>query len=116
MTDANIEAVFIGIESPNEASLKEAKKHQNIRPAAGSMLERIQRIQRAGPEVSCGMIVGFDHDDTTIFSAQEQFLAAGHIPHAMLGMLYAIPKTPLQRDSPQRVGLIRRMSRSLAPT
>ena len=70
MTDANIEAVFIGIESPNEASLNETKKHQNVRPAAGSMLDRIQTIQRAGIEVSCGMIVGFDHDDATIFPAQ----------------------------------------------
>lgn len=95
MTDANIEAVFIGIESPNEASLKETKKHQNVRPAAGSMLDRIERIQRAGLEVSCGMIVGFDHDDATIFQAQERFVGAGRIPHAMLGMLYAIPKTPL---------------------
>jgi radical SAM superfamily enzyme YgiQ (UPF0313 family) len=95
MADANIDAIFIGIETPNEASLRETKKHQNVRPAAGSMLERIQRIQRAGIEVSCGMIVGFDHDDATIFHAQQQFLAAGPIPHAMLGMLYAIPKTPL---------------------
>ena len=95
MTDANIEAVFIGIETPNEAALKETKKHQNVRPVKGSMLERIQRVQRAGIEVTCGMIVGFDHDDATIFHAQRQFLADGHIPHAMLGMLYAIPKTPL---------------------
>lgn len=95
MTDANIDALFIGIETPNEASLRETKKHQNVRPDAGSMLERIQRIQRAGIEVSCGMIVGFDHDDATIFHAQHQFLTDAHIPHAMLGMLYAIPKTPL---------------------
>jgi len=95
MTGANIEAVFIGIETPNEAALKETKKYQNVRPVKGSMLERIQRIQRAGIEVTCGMIVGFDHDDATIFQAQREFLTDGHIPHAMLGMLYAIPKTPL---------------------
>jgi len=95
MTDANIEAVFIGIETPNEAALKETKKYQNVRPVKGSMLERIQRIQRAGIEVTCGMIVGFDHDDATIFQAQREFLTDGHIPHAMVGMLYAIPKTPL---------------------
>src|SRR5712692_411288 len=95
MTVANIEGLFIGIESPNEDSLRETKKHQNVRPAAGSMLDRVHRIQRAGIEVTCGMIVGFDHDDTTIFQAQQKFLAEAHIPHAMLGMLYAIPKTPL---------------------
>lgn len=95
MTDANIDTVFIGIETPNEASLKEAKKHQNVRPGAGSMLERIRRIQHSGMEVTCGMIVGFDHDDATIFEAQRQFLEEAHISTAMIGMLYAIPKTPL---------------------
>jgi radical SAM superfamily enzyme YgiQ (UPF0313 family) len=95
MTDANIEAIFVGIETPNDASLKETRKYQNVRPSKGSMLERIQRIQRAGLEVTCGMIVGFDHDDDTIFKAQRQFLTEGNIPQAMLGMLYAIPKTPL---------------------
>ena len=95
MAEAHIEAIFIGIETPNEASLKETKKHQNVRPRAGSMLERIGRIQRAGIEVTCGMIVGFDHDDAEIFQAQQQFITDGHIPHAMVGMLFAIPKTPL---------------------
>ncbi|MBS0171951.1 MAG: DUF4070 domain-containing protein [Nitrospira sp.] len=95
MTDANIEAIFIGIETPNDASLKETKKYQNIRSGKGSLLDRIRRIQRAGLEVTCGMIVGFDHDDATIFHAQRQFLTDAHIPQAMLGMLHAIPKTPL---------------------
>lgn len=95
IADANIEAIFIGIETPNEASLKETKKHQNVRPSAGSMLERIRRIQQSGIEVTCGMIVGFDHDDAGIFQAQRQFLTDAHIPHAMIGMLSAIPKTPL---------------------
>jgi len=95
MAKANIEAIFIGIETPNEDALKETKKHQNVRPNAGSMLERIRKIQQAGIEVTCGMIMGFDHDDSGIFQAQRQFIADAHIPHAMVGMLNAIPKTPL---------------------
>ncbi|MDE2322052.1 MAG: B12-binding domain-containing radical SAM protein [candidate division NC10 bacterium] len=95
MAEANIEGVFVGIESPNEESLRETKKHHNIRPAAGSLLDRVHKIQRAGIEVTCGMIVGFDHDDATIFQAQQQFLSEAYIPHAMLGLLYATPKTPL---------------------
>ena len=31
MVEANIVAVFIGIESPNEESLRETKKFQNVR-------------------------------------------------------------------------------------
>jgi hypothetical protein len=41
------------------------------------------------------MILGFDHDDITIFEAQRQFLQDARIVSAMVGMLHAIPKTPL---------------------
>src|SRR5207248_7711705 len=74
MVEANIISVFIGIESPNEKSLKETRKFQNVRPAGGSIVERVHRIQEAGIDVWCGMILGFDHDDATIFDAQRQFL------------------------------------------
>jgi radical SAM superfamily enzyme YgiQ (UPF0313 family) len=94
MVEANIIAVFIGIESPNEAALRETKKFQNVR-AGGTILEKVHRIQDAGMEVWCGMILGFDNDDETIFDAQRQFLKESRITSAMIGMLYAIPKTPL---------------------
>ncbi len=94
MIDANIISVFIGIESPNEKSLQETKKFQNVRPA-GTLAERVHRIQQAGLEVWSGMIVGFDNDDATIFEAQKRFLKEARIVSAMIGMLAAIPKTPL---------------------
>ena len=94
MVDCNIQTVFIGIESPNEASLRETKKIQNVR-STGTLVEKIHRVQNAGMDVWCGMIVGFDSDDSTIFDAQIEFLRDARILHAMLGMLHAIPKTPL---------------------
>ena len=94
MVDANITAVFIGIESPNEASLRETKKFQNVR-SGGTLVERVHRIQDAGLDVWCGMIVGFDHDEPGIFAAQREFLEQSRILHAMVGLLYAVPKTPL---------------------
>jgi len=94
MADANVTSVFVGIESPNEASLRETKKFQNVR-AGGTMLEKVHRIQGAGMEVWCGMILGFDNDDETIFDAQREFLREARIVLAMIGMLYAPPKTPL---------------------
>ncbi len=94
MADANIDCVFIGVESPNEKSLRETKKFQNVRPA-GTLVERIRKVQRAGIDVWCGMIVGFDNDDATIFDAQRRFLEEARVANAMLGMLYAVPKTPL---------------------
>lgn len=94
MVDCNIQTVFIGIESPNEASLRETKKIQNVR-STGTLIEKIHRVQNSGMDVWCGMIVGFDSDDATIFDAQLEFLRDARILHAMLGMLHAIPKTPL---------------------
>lgn len=96
MIDANIQAVFIGVETPNEESLKETKKFQNLR-SGGTIVEKIHRIQGAGMEVWTGMIVGFDNDDTNIFDLQIEFVRQARIVHAMCGMLSAIPKTPLHQ-------------------
>jgi radical SAM superfamily enzyme YgiQ (UPF0313 family) len=84
----------VGIESPNESSLRETKKFQNVRPV-GTLAERVRRIQDSGMEVMGGMILGFDHDDENVFDAQLEFIADARIINVMLGMLSAIPKTPL---------------------
>ncbi len=94
MAEADFIAVFVGIESPDEESLREAKKYQNVR-AGGTMLEKVHRIQEAGLEVWCGMIMGFDSDDAGIFERQVAFIQRARIPFAMTGLLHAIPKTPL---------------------
>jgi radical SAM superfamily enzyme YgiQ (UPF0313 family) len=94
MADANVTSVFVGIESPNEAALRETKKYQNIR-GGSTILDRVHKIQKAGLEVWCGMIVGFDQDDATVFANQIEFVKKSRISSAVVGMLYAIPKTPL---------------------
>ncbi len=94
MLDANILSVFIGIESPNEASIVETLKHQNVK-AGRTIVDRVRAVQHAGLDVWSGMILGFDHDDETIFAAHRDFLREASIAMAMIGMLVAIPKTPL---------------------
>lgn len=93
--DANIQNVFIGIESPNWESLREAKKIQNIGRPADSVVERLHRMQDAGLAVWGGMILGFDHDDRSIFAAHRKLITEARILQPMIGMLSAIPKTPL---------------------
>ena len=95
MVAANIENVFVGIESPNEAALRETKKLQNLADRSGTMLEKVHKIQAAGMEVWSGMIVGFDSDDESIFAAQRRFIREARISQAMVNVLVAIPKTPL---------------------
>ena len=92
MREANFTTIFIGIESPRASSLQETHKTQNLRE---SLLDSVHRIQKAGLEVMAGMIVGFDHDDPTIFEEQFRFIQEARIPVSMTGMLNAVPKTPL---------------------
>lgn len=90
---ANFRSVFIGIETPRAASLNETKKFQNTK---GDSLEaKLARIRNAGLEVGAGFIVGFDNDDKTIFEDQFRFIQENGILLAMVGMLTAVPKTPL---------------------
>ena len=89
---ANFTTIFIGIESPRRESLAETKKTQNLR---GDLIENVRRIQSYGIQVQAGMIVGFDHDDVSIFEEQLRFIQEARIPVSMTGMLQAMPKTPL---------------------
>jgi radical SAM superfamily enzyme YgiQ (UPF0313 family) len=96
MVEANVQTVYVGIESTNEESLRETKKFQNVRPGR-SLVEKVHAIQRSGIEVWCGMIVGFDHDGPEVFASHGEFIAKARIMHAMIAMLSAIPKTSLYR-------------------
>ncbi len=92
LRDANFNTIFIGIESPRKASLKETRKTQNIR---GELVDSVRKIQSYGIDVQAGMIVGFDNDDGAIFEEQLRFIQEARIPVSMTGMLQAMPKTPL---------------------
>jgi len=95
MYRANFRSVFIGIETPSKASLEETKKFQNTR---GDSLEaKLARIQNAGLDISAGFIVGFDNDDHSIFDIQYDFIQNNGVLLAMVGMLGAIPTTPLYK-------------------
>ena len=101
MYRANFRSVFIGIETPRVESLKETRKFQNIR--GDTLGAKLKRIQDAGLDISAGFIVGFDNDDKGIFEDQFRFIQDNGITLAMVGMLQAIPRTPLY-DRLQREG------------
>ena len=92
MRQANVTEAFLGIESPRKASLVETKKFQNV---AANLVDDIKTIQSYGMVTSAGMIVGFDSDDAEIFEDQYEFLQLAGAPIVMLGILQAIPRTPL---------------------
>lgn len=91
-SEANFKWVFIGIESPDEESLKETKKYQNTRQ---DILTSVRKIYSYGIDIYAGFIIGFDNDTTKTFESQYRFIMKSGIQAAMIGLLTAMPKTPL---------------------
>ncbi|MDR3734133.1 MAG: B12-binding domain-containing radical SAM protein [Acidobacteriaceae bacterium] len=94
MKDAGFTSVFLGIETPDEASLIANHKLQNTRR---DLLESIQFIQSYGMEVMGGFILGFDTDREDVFDRMVEFIQKSAIPVAMVGLLQAMPGTQLFR-------------------
>jgi radical SAM superfamily enzyme YgiQ (UPF0313 family) len=92
LEQANVRRVFIGIETPRQASLTAIRKVQNTRV---DLLEAVRTIQSHNIIVWGAFIVGFDSDDTKIFDEQLDFIQTAAIPVAMVGILQALPGTPL---------------------
>lgn len=89
---AGLTQLFIGLETPNEASLREAKKRQNLRR---DLVDEVANIYQHGINVVGGMIVGFDADGADIFERQFAFAMDSAIPIFSLGALVAPVATPL---------------------
>ncbi|MEI6828562.1 MAG: DUF4070 domain-containing protein [Synechococcaceae cyanobacterium ELA445] len=92
MAEARFEAVFLGIETPDEASLSVAGKHQNTR---SSLEESVDRITSYGIRVMAGFIIGFDGEKSGAGDRIVRFVSNTGIPAAMMGMLQALPNTGL---------------------
>ena len=84
--------IFTGIESPDPETLRQTKKTQNN---AEDLLTSVRRIYSYGIDVLAGFIVGFDNDTERTFEQQYRFILESGIQAAMVGLLTALPKTPL---------------------
>ncbi len=92
MVEAGFSSIFIGLETPNEDSLKECSKFQNCRL---DLTAAVKKLQQSGFQVSGGYIVGFDSDDEGIFARQLKFIQETGVVTAMVGLLNALPDTRL---------------------
>jgi radical SAM superfamily enzyme YgiQ (UPF0313 family) len=92
MVKAGFDQVFVGIESPNDASLAECSKLQNRNR---DLIACVKKIQQAGLEVQAGFIVGFDKDPAIIFERLIDFIQESGIVTAMVGLLNAPHGTKL---------------------
>lgn len=90
--EAGFEWAFLGLETPDPETLREAAKTQNT---SGDMLTAVRRIHAAGIDILAGFIVGFDRDTPAAFGKQKRFILDSGIMVAMVGLLTALPRTPL---------------------
>jgi radical SAM superfamily enzyme YgiQ (UPF0313 family) len=94
MRDAAFTMVFVGLETPDQATLAHTGKSQNLK---ASVLDSVRSIQGHGIEVAGGFVIGFDTDPPDIFDRQIRFVSEAAIPTAMVGLLTALPGTRLHR-------------------
>nr|WP_318722867.1 B12-binding domain-containing radical SAM protein [Roseofilum sp. SID1] len=92
MCECYFDAVFLGIETPDEDSLTLTKKFQNTR---GSLSEAVETITRHGLRPMAGFIIGFDGEKQGAADRIIRFVEQAAIPTAMFGMLQALPTTAL---------------------
>jgi radical SAM superfamily enzyme YgiQ (UPF0313 family) len=92
MVKCNFGAVFLGIETPDEASLALTQKHQNTR---SSLSEAVDKIAKSGIRVMAGFIIGFDGEKTGAGQRIVKFVEQTNIPTAVFSMLQALPDTAL---------------------
>jgi radical SAM superfamily enzyme YgiQ (UPF0313 family) len=91
LSEANFWQLHIGIETPRKASLMEVNKFQN---AKGDLVQDVLKIQSYGVMIKSLMMVGFDHDDASIFDELYNFLQKACIPSIQLSLLQSYPGTP----------------------
>ncbi|MCD6204870.1 MAG: DUF4070 domain-containing protein [Candidatus Marinimicrobia bacterium] len=92
MINAGFSHIFIGIETPNTASLAECGKYQNLNR---DIVQSVKKLHQKGLRVSGGFIIGFDNDSPDIFDAQINLIQNSGVVTAMVGLLNAPTGTRL---------------------
>ncbi|MHC4945944.1 MAG: DUF4070 domain-containing protein, partial [Planctomycetota bacterium] len=92
LADARFSGIFLGVESTRKECLDEVNKGHIARLNAR---ELVLRLSSYGIVPFLGMIVGFDHDDESVFDEIEDFLNETATPLAFLSYLNAPENTPL---------------------
>jgi radical SAM superfamily enzyme YgiQ (UPF0313 family) len=110
MRDCDFRYVFIGIESPDDAVLTRIKKIQNLEV---SVPDAVRTLARYGLIVNGGFILGFDGEGPDAGRRIIELIEEAGICLAMVGTLYALPRTRLTRRLQQEGRLFDRGRRMI---
>jgi len=92
MAAAGFRSMFIGIESPSDASLRRMGKNQNV---GVDIAAAFTRLRAWGIEPQCGLMIGNDEDDESSFARMETFVQQMGAARSMLGICVAMEGTDL---------------------
>ena len=94
MKETDFRYVFLGIETPENDTLKLNQKSQNVNKPIG---DAVKKLLSYGIVSNGGYIIGFDSESRKIADNMIESIQASGISMAMIGLLYALPNTQLTR-------------------
>lgn len=110
MVQAGFTMVFMGIETPDVASLAGVNKEQNTRH---SLMESCDKITRAGLQILSGFIIGFDGEKPGAGRRIQEFIEETGIPQSHLSLLQALPNTAMWQRLKQENRLLEGLGTNL---
>jgi len=85
-------AVFVGLESVSQQTIRNMQKHQNIVEHYPRLIEN---AHRHGICVEGGFVFGFDDDDASTFEHTLEFILNSQLDSININVLHPIPGTPI---------------------
>jgi radical SAM superfamily enzyme YgiQ (UPF0313 family) len=113
MQDCDFRYVFLGIETPENDTLAQNNKNQNVdRPVT----DAVRKILSYGMVSNGGYIIGFDTESSRIADNMIESIQSSGIAMAMIGLLYALPNTQLTRRLEEEGRLFHLASQTVSDT
>ena len=113
MKEADFRYVFLGIETPENDTLKQNKKTQNVNKP---IEEAVNKLLTYGLVSNGGYIIGFDSESKQIAANMIESIQRTGICMAMIGLLYALPNTQLTRRLAEEGRLFHEASKTVTET
>jgi radical SAM superfamily enzyme YgiQ (UPF0313 family) len=110
MKDVDFRYVFLGIETPENDTLKLNQKNQNVNKP---IEEVVRKLLSYGIVSNGGYIIGFDSESRQIADNMIYSIQKSGICIAMISLLYALPNTQLTRRLASEGRLFQQASRSI---
>src|SRR4030043_1169039 len=110
MKDVDFRYVFLGIETPENDTLKLNKKIQNVNKP---IEDAVRKLLSYGIVSNGGYIIGFDSESRQIADNMIDSIQKSGICMEMISLLYALPNTQLTRRLASEGRLFQQASRSI---